>query len=56
MTLKRLAWVLPYLLPLLGCILVSAAALVVALPLGLLVSGVACWVAEWHIETERRKR
>lgn len=56
MTFKRLAWVLPYLLPVVGCILISAAAFVVALPLGLVVAGVGAFFMEWRIDAERTKR
>ncbi len=46
----------PFALHILGCILIAAAAFTVALWAGLLVSGIACWVVEWNIEAEGRRR
>lgn len=43
---KRL---LPVLLVIMGLGLVSAGALLVNVPLGLVVCGVSCWVLEWRI-------
>ncbi|HET7846159.1 MAG TPA: hypothetical protein VFL72_01625 [Acidimicrobiia bacterium] len=56
MTIKRLSWLAPYVLPVTGCILFSAAAFVVALPLGLAVSGVAAFFMEWRVDAERSLR
>jgi len=56
MTVKKLMKLVDYVLPVSGCILVSAAAFVVWLPLGLLAAGVACWCFEGYTEWEGRKR
>lgn len=47
---------LPFVLPVSGCILISASAFVVALPLGLLVSGIAVFFIEWRMSAERQDR
>ena len=56
MTFKKLSWLSPYVLPVAGCILMASAAYVVALPLGLLVSGVAAFFLEWRVDEERSRR
>jgi hypothetical protein len=43
----------PFILPVLGCILIAVSAFLVAPALGFLVSGVAAFVAEWRIDAER---
>lgn len=50
---RKLVKLVPYVLPVFGCILVSAAAFVVALPLGLLVAGIGAFFMEWRIDAER---
>jgi ABC-type phosphate transport system permease subunit len=56
MTLKSLGWLTPFVLPVTGCILFSAAAFVIALPLGLAMAGVGAFFMEWRIDAERTKR
>ena len=56
MTFKSLSKLAEYALPLLACILVSAAAFVVALPLGLVTAGVGALFMEWRIDAERTRR
>lgn len=46
----------PFVLPVLACILISASAFAVALPLGLFVSGIAVFFVEWRIGAERQDR
>jgi hypothetical protein len=56
MTLRQLEWLLPFILPVLGCILIAAAAFVIHPALGLLVSGIAAFVLEWRVDAERGPR
>ena len=56
MTFKKLARLVPHVLPVAGCILVSAAAFTFALWSGLLVAGIGCWLIEVNVEAERRRR
>lgn len=39
-----------------GCILIAVSAFLVALPLGFLVSGLACFALDWHLDAERQKK
>lgn len=56
MTFKRLAWLVPFVLPVLGCILISTAAFFTDPRLGYLVAGVAVFFLEWRIDAERSQR
>lgn len=56
MTFKRLAKLGPFLLPLLGCILISTAAFLTDPRLGFAVAGVAAFFTEWRIDAERSQR
>lgn len=56
MTFRQLSKLLPFVLPVLGCILIAAAAFTVALWAGLLVSGVAAFFMEWRVDAERSQR
>ena len=53
MTLKALAWLVPFLLPIAGCILMSTAAYLVAPALGLLVAGASMFFMEWRADAEK---
>lgn len=53
---EKFAGIFPYLLPVLGCILISTAAFVMYVPLGLLVSGIGTFFMEWRIDAERSRR
>jgi hypothetical protein len=43
-------------MPFLGCILIAVGAFTLSTWLGFLVSGGFCWVIDWYIDAERRKR
>lgn len=47
---------LPLVLVVMGLILISAAAFVIALALGLFTAGAGCFLLEWHLEAERRRQ
>lgn len=56
MRLAQLRWLVPFILPVLGCILIAAAAFTIATALGLLVSGIAAFALEWRIDAEKEQR
>jgi hypothetical protein len=47
-------WV-PLLLFVAGLALAVCAAFTVSCPAGLVAAGAACWVAEWRVDTERKR-
>jgi hypothetical protein len=55
MTLSQLRLLVPFILPVLGCILIAVAAFLVHPALGFLVSGVAAFFTEWRIDAERSR-
>lgn len=56
MTFKALRVLLPFVLPVLGCILIAVAAFTVTLWAGFLVSGVAAFFMEWRVDAEGSQR
>jgi len=50
----RLAPVVPVILVLLGLMLLSAAAWVIAFPAGLAVAGVSCFALQWYLVDGRK--
>jgi hypothetical protein len=51
----QLKWLLPFILPVFGCILIASAAYLVAPPLGLAVAGLSCFGIDIHMDMEKRR-